>query len=62
MKNRICQETEQSVVIWIKRILLELIKFSNKLLYLSNLSINHIQKELTKYHSPNKNDSSSRER
>ena len=62
MKNRICQETEQSVVIWIKRILLELIKFSNKFLDLRNLSINNLQKELTKYHSPIKNGSNSRER
>ena len=45
--------TEQSV---------EFIKFSNKLLDLRNLSINHLKKELTKYHSPIKNGSSSRER
>ena len=44
-------KTEQSVVIWIKRILMEVIKFSNKFMDLSNLSINHLQKELTKYHS-----------
>ena len=41
-------KTEQSVVIWIKHILMELIKFSNKLMDLRNLSINHLQKELTK--------------
>ena len=62
MKKQNLSKTEQSVVIWIKRILMELIKFSNKLLDLRNLSINHLQKELTKYHSPNKNGSSSRER
>ena len=55
-------KTEQSVVICIKLILLELIKFSNKFLDLRNLSINHLQKELTKYHFPNKNGSNSRER
>ena len=36
---------------------MELIKLSNKFMVLSNLSINHLQKELTKYHSPNKNGS-----
>ena len=40
------------IVIWIKLILIELIKFSNKFLDLRNLSINNLQKELTKYHSP----------
>ena len=42
-------KTEQSVVIWIKHILMELIKFSNKFLDLINLYINHLKKELTKY-------------
>ena len=41
-------KTEQYVVIWIKLILMELIKLSNKFLDLSNLSINHMQKELNK--------------
>ena len=54
-------KTEQSVVICRFRILLQLIKLSNKLLDVRNLSINHLQKELTKYHSPNKDESSSRE-
>ena len=52
---------EQSVVICIKRILLKHQKLCNKYLDLRNLSINHMQKELTKYHSPNKNGSNSRE-
>ena len=41
-------KTEQSVVIYIKRILMELIKFSNKFMDLCNVSINHLKKELTK--------------
>ena len=48
MKKQNLSKTEQSVVIWIKRILLELIKLSNKLLDLSNLSIDQLQKELNK--------------
>ena len=62
MKKQNLSKTEQSVVIWIKRILPELIKFLNKLMDWRNLSINHLQKELTKYHFPNKNGSSSLER
>ena len=52
-------KTEQSVVIWIKRILMELIKFSNKFMEVRNLSMNHLQKELTKYHFPNTDGSNS---
>ena len=48
MKKQNLSKTEQSVVIWIKRILIELIKFSNKFMDLMNLYINHIKKELTK--------------
>ena len=55
-------KTEQSVVISNKPILMELIKFSNKFLDMRNLSISHLQKELTKEHSQNKNGSNSRER
>ena len=54
-------KTEQSVVIWIKRILMELIKFSTKFMDLRNLSINHLQKGLTKQHFPIKNGSNSPE-
>ena len=43
-------KTEQSVVICIKRILLELQKFLNNFLDLSNLSINIMQKVSTIYH------------
>ena len=43
MKNRICQK-QNSLVIWIKHILLELINISNKFLHLSNLYINHLKK------------------
>ena len=54
-------KTEQSVVISRFRILPEPQKFQNNLLDVSNLSINPLQKELTKYHSPLKNGSKSRE-
>ena len=40
-------KTEQSVVICIKRILMEPQKLLNKLMDLRNLSINHPQKEST---------------
>ena len=40
-------KTEQSVVICIKRTLMESQQLLNKFLDLSNLSINHLQKEST---------------
>ena len=55
-------KTEQSVVICRFGILLEPPKFQNELLEVSNLSINHLKNLLTKYHSPVKNGSNSRER
>ena len=55
VKNRtVCSNMYQTYTYGTPKIL--------KFLDVSNLSINHLQKELTKYHSPIKNGSKSRER